>query len=337
MNSEFETNKQEPLISILVPVYNCEPYLDQCISSIINQDYKNLQIVLVNDGSTDKSLEICRKYAEQDKRISVLTGPNKGVASTRNLLLDQIKSEYFLFIDADDWIEPNTVSYLLTLVQENKADIAVCSNVREELIKTENPKKNLPPKSKVWGKNTTIEKFLFHKELSGSLWNKLISSRLLHKEPDSSHFAKRFNPEIYYGEDALFCWDLIQNLNKLIISDKQLYHYRMNETSLSHSSFGKKKLTAGKVWEKITKDTQIIFPQFEEIAKARWGMEMNQLLFLAAKENYKKNEEIIRLQKIVKQNLPAMNKVKITSIKGLFFAWLVSHNYNLAKIMTRGL
>lgn len=325
-----------PLISILIPVYNCEPYLDQCISSIINQDYKNLQIVFVNDGSTDKSLEILRKYESQDKRIKVLTRDNKGVGTTRNELLDEIKGEYFLFIDADDWIEPNMVSFLLKLIQDNDADISVCANVIKptdkgpQFLDSEN-------KIKIWNREETIEKFLFHKELSGSLCNKLISCHLLNKEPDRAYSVRRFNPEIYYGEDALFCWEILQNLNRLVVSDKELYHYRMNDSSLSHSSFGKKKLTAGKVWEKITKDTHDIFPQFEDIAKARWGMEMNQLLFLATKENYKKDEKVIKLQKMVKQNLRAMRKVKITSFKGLFFAWLVAYNYSLAKIVTRGL
>ena len=320
---------QQPLVSILVPVYNCEPYLDECIFSIINQDYKNLQIVFANDGSTDNSLAILHKYASIDPRIEILTRENKGVATTRNDLLDKIKGSYFLFVDADDWIETNMVSYLLTLIQEHNADIAVCSNIKD--IKDQSDISNeIQPQIKEWTQEQTIEKFLFHKELSGSLWNKLIDNRLLHKEPDSSNNIKRFNPNIYYGEDALFVWELIQGLKKMAVSDKELYHYRMNNASLSHTSFGHKKLSANIVWKIITNDAEKKYPDKASIGKARWGMEITQLLLLATLEKHKKDVEVKKLQKIVRNNFISMRTHRITSLKGLIFAWIVSHNYKVA-------
>lgn len=308
-----------PLVSILIPVYNCEPYLDKCITSIINQDYKNIQIVLANDGSTDNSLEICRNYANDDSRISVLTRGNMGVANTRNDLLEQIKGEYFLFVDADDWIEPDMVSYLLGLINEFKADIAVCSNVNG------NPQEEIS--IEIWNQNQTIEKFLYHKEMNGSLWNKLIKSSLIKDI--------KFDPEVHYGEDALFLWSLLLNTSKISISNKQLYHYRMNPSSLSHSLFGSKKLTANKVWQNICKDAEIRFPSLAPTGKARWGMEMTQLLFYASKTGKGFDKDISDLQTIVKKFFPLMKRHRITSPKGLLFAWFVSHYYTLSKLFSK--
>lgn len=316
-----------PLISILVPVYNCEQYLDQCITSIINQDYSNLQIVLANDGSTDKSLEICRSYAENDTRITVLTRENKGVASTRNDLLEQIEGEYFLFVDADDWIETDMVSYLYGSIKEYDADISVCANV------TFNNKDQQERRSKriyniqVWNQKETIEKFLYHKAINGSLCNKLIKTYLIGNN--------RFENDIYYGEDALFIWNLLQDFGRLIISNKELYHYRMNSCSLSHKSFGWKKLTANKVWETISYEAEIAYPDLAPIGKARWGMEMMQLLLLASKNNKPLNEDIRNLQKIVRENMTFMKKFNITSKKGIIYAWMVSHYYGFNKLISK--
>ena len=313
-----------PLISILVPVYNCEAYLDECISSIINQDYENLQIVLANDGSTDKSLEICQKYAAKDPRITVLTGPNKGVSTTRNILLDQIKGDYFLFVDADDWIEPDMVGYLVNLIQEYNADIAVCANVTSNSDSTNH---DLRTTIKQWNQKETIEKFLYHKEINGSLCNKLIRKSLIK--------GNKFTTGIYYGEDALFCWGLIQYITNLIVSDKPLYNYRMNPGSLSHTQFGSKKLTANKVWNVISEDADKKYSDLAPIGKARWGMEMTQLLMLAAKNKIKRNNDIKELQAIVKQNFPYMKSFKITSSKGLLYAWLTAHNYTLSLFISK--
>ena len=102
----------KPLISIIIPVYNAEKYLKKCLDSVINQTYKNLEIILVDDGSTDKSPEICDKYAEKDSRIIVLHKENGGVSSSRNAGLDIFKGEYLSFVDSDDYVEPDYIEYL---------------------------------------------------------------------------------------------------------------------------------------------------------------------------------------------------------------------------------
>ena len=107
--------EKQPLISILIPIYNVESYLPQCLDSIVQQTYKNLQIVLIDDGSQDHSLTICHDYATKDNRIEVYSQKNQGVAATRNHLLEKVKGDYVLFVDSDDWIEADMIENLVLL------------------------------------------------------------------------------------------------------------------------------------------------------------------------------------------------------------------------------
>ena len=107
------------LVSVIVPVYNVAPYLEQCLDSIVNQTYQNLEIILVDDGSTDESGAICDRYAEQDGRIQVVHKENGGLSSARNVGLDKMTGEWVLFVDSDDWIELNTLELLFEQKNEH--------------------------------------------------------------------------------------------------------------------------------------------------------------------------------------------------------------------------
>lgn len=113
-------------ISVIVPIYNVEKYLDRCIQSIINQTYRNLEIILVDDGSTDNCSNICDKYAKRDDRIKVIHKKNGGLADARNKGLEIITGEYVGFIDSDDYIDKDMYEYLYSLIQKNNADISIC-------------------------------------------------------------------------------------------------------------------------------------------------------------------------------------------------------------------
>lgn len=279
-----------PLISILLPVYNTSAYLPQCLDSVFAQTYTNLQVVLVDDGSKDNSLKICQQYAAKDPRIEVYHQENHGVATTRNHLLEKVKGDYVLFVDSDDWIEPDMVEFLVGKALSNQADIVVCDNVKNDGACSEEYRE------KRMDQETTIKKFLFHKELSGSLCNKLVKTSLLH--------GIRFDNRISYGEDALLCWHVLQRVHTIVQTDRRLYHYRRNENSLSHLNWTPDKKGSGHlVWEAITKETQKKWPQYLDIAKARFAMEDFWGLYFAALCNYPYDEEIRIRQKNVKKNL----------------------------------
>lgn len=120
-------------ISVIIPVYNVEKYINKTLKSLCSQTYQNLQIILIDDGSTDDSLQICQKWAEQDKRIQILTQKNNGVSYTRNRGIREASGKYIMFLDADDWIEADMLEQLYIQAEAHNADVAVCT------IQEENP------------------------------------------------------------------------------------------------------------------------------------------------------------------------------------------------------
>lgn len=305
--------KDKPLVSILSPCYNVEMFLPQCLDSIVNQTYTNLQIVLIDDGSKDNTWRVLQDYTSRDSRIEIYHQENLGVAATRNHLLEKVKGDYVLFVDADDWIEPDMVEFLINKAKENEAEVTVCgmvinnSTVRKEYTES------------ILNHEECVRAFLFHSELRGSLCNKLVATSLLHNV--------RFHCEISYGEDALFCWHFFQNVQKIVMTDRQLYHYRMNETSISHQSFGEKKLTGHLTWSIITEETSRWWPQFLPIAQARWGLEDMYLLRQAGQSNYKKNNSIREIQKTVKKYIPQMKATGLLRGREIFNAYMMCHWY----------
>lgn len=305
-----------PLISILSPCYNVEAFLPQCIDSIIKQTYTNLQIVLIDDGSNDDTWSVMQHYADNDTRIEIYHQHNQGVASTRNHLLEKVNGDYVLFVDSDDWIEPDMVAFLVGKAMASEADIVVCGMVKND----DTPKVQYT--EEVLDQDTTVKKFLFHKELSGSLWNKLIKTSLLH--------GLRFDRRISYGEDALFCWHVLQRAHVIVFTDRQLYHYRMVDSSLSHQSFGEKKLSGHRVWTLLCKETERLYPEYIRIARARFCIESTLLLRDAGHCRYKEMGNVRMLQATVKKNWHCLREVNITTLKMKIYAFLACRSYWLA-------
>lgn len=306
----------KPLITILLPCYNVEKFIPRCLDSIISQTYKNLQIIAIDDGSNDKTWCIMQEYAQKDTRIEIYHQKNQGVSSTRNNLLDKVKGDYVLFIDSDDWCEHNMLEFLVHKIIDNNADVAICSDVvNDRIVKTEY-------NEYILDKKNTIKQFLLHKKLRGSLCNKLFKASLLHK--------LKFNNNVSYGEDALFCWHLFQRINRVYFSTRELYHYRMNENSISHSSFNSLKLSGHFVWNQICTETKIMHPEFLLIAQARHCIEDVLLLRDAAHSNYKKKDDIELLQNTIKKLRHTLYKIDITSNKMKLYALISSYSYWLA-------
>ena len=113
----------QPLISVIVPVYNVEKYLDNCVMSILDQDYQNIEIILINDGSTDNSLAICHSYVGKDKRVKLFSQKNQGLSAARNLGIQKANGEFVMFVDSDDYVEPSYCSAALSCQQKYDADI----------------------------------------------------------------------------------------------------------------------------------------------------------------------------------------------------------------------
>jgi glycosyltransferase involved in cell wall biosynthesis len=294
------------MVSILVPVYDASQYLRECVASLTGQTYTDLQIVLINDGSTDDSWDILKDLAQQDKRLEVYSQPNSGVAATRNRLLEKANGDFVLFVDSDDWIELNTVEVLVEEQKRLDCDMVVFNQ----------------PEDAVWSREKAVYEFLRHKKLRGMLWNKLIRRKLFER--------LSFDESVSYGEDALMVWYVLQHVDKVRLINKMLYHYRENENSLSRQSFDGKKFTAYTTWDNICGDTAEWWPQYNDVARARFACEMTLVLKDAALCGYPRTSSVKLMQEEVRRYSHLIRKTGISTNKMRVFAWLSSHCYWLA-------
>ncbi len=210
------------LISVIIPVYNVEKYLPRCLDSVVAQTYTNLEIILVDDGSTDTSGKICDEYAKRDARIKVIHKQNGGVSSARNAALKICTGQYVGFVDSDDYIERDMFEYLLNLIISSKADLARC-----EII----GKNNLFIKAQAIKSSDALEKCL----PNIYLWNMLFPRDIIAN--------LSFDEDIFFGEDMKFCVEVFAHTNLLTCGEKAKYHYCINPQSLTKMPFDKKKLT----------------------------------------------------------------------------------------------
>ncbi len=220
---------ENDLISVIVPVYNSQKYLEECINSIINQDYKNLEIILVNDGSTDNSPEICKSFAEKDSRIKFFSKENGGQASARNYALDRMTGGYVAFVDSDDWIKPGYFSRLHNIAVENGADIVICNSFN-------NPDEinNISGEGvKATYSNLEYASLLIPDIFQSLLWGKLFRIELF----NNNGKAVRCPQSVV--EDMGIFPHIAKSCKKVILIDDKLYFYRPNPTGVSGTTKNK--------------------------------------------------------------------------------------------------
>mgnify|MGYP003300405427 CR=1 FL=1 len=234
---------KEELISVIVPIYNVELYLSKCLDSVINQTYKNLEIILIDDGSVDNCPIICDKYAKKDKRIKVIHKDNKGVSSARNYGLEIATGNYVIFIDSDDYIEPTMLEILYINMKKTNSDISICNynNVENNISKKG---------SLIEINNSKLSKEEFYNYLfyntyyCGYLWNKLFKKKVIDKI--------RFDEEIHILEDLVFIAMVADNCNNFYYDyNNHLYNYRIRNNSALRSKFNLKQVSSIKAREII--------------------------------------------------------------------------------------
>ena len=215
-------NKNEDVISVIVPVYNVEKYLERCLSSIINQTFKNLEIILVDDGSKDSSGKICDEYLKKDRRIKVFHTENKGVCSARNIGIENSKGNWITFVDSDDWLEEEFCEELYKEIIRENSDVALCGYYR--VIGRNKEKINCDIKDKFVDSNQYLIKSLNPQTGYGFSHMKLYRSECIKNI--------KFNEELVVGEDALFNEMISENIKKGVVLSKPLYNYRINQNSV---------------------------------------------------------------------------------------------------------
>lgn len=221
----------EPKISVIIPIYNVENYLEKCIESVINQTYKNLEIILVNDGSTDGCKEICDRYKASDKRIKVIHKKNGGISDARNWGIDNATGDYIAFLDSDDWIDLGLYENLYNNIIKEKCDISMCNYKR-----TYDNKSNLKHSDKkvIYTNHEILKELYTDKQiLIVVVWNKLFKKELFN--------SFRF-PVGKIHEDEYLIPSVLYKANKIVYLEKELIYYRITPNSIMNSKFNENRL-----------------------------------------------------------------------------------------------
>ena len=206
-----------PLISVIIPVYRTEQYLPQCVASVQAQSYKNLEIILVDDGSEDNGGALCDEYATKDRRIKVIHQDNRGLAGARNSGLNIAQGEYIGFVDSDDYIEPDMYAYLYHLITQDNASMSMCNICSDEGYHGD--RQAVQPYLLI----PALKIFQFRHWVYA--WNKLYRKDFIASE--------RFSTATSYGEDELFNFELMKTNGSVALGNQAKYHYRRNQNPMA--------------------------------------------------------------------------------------------------------
>lgn len=244
------------MVSVIIPIYNTENYLERCLESIRIQTYEDMEVIMVDDGSTDSSRSIANSFAEKDNRFRLFIQKNAGVSAARNYGLDIAKGEYILFVDSDDWLESQMVERLVDNMNIYDTEIACCQYDRNKCFDSVTVE--------VWERDEALQKFLEHRQINGSLVNKLFKREMIDDN--------RLDKSIRYGEDALFLWKNLLNIDSIVVSADVLYHVTLHDDSASGGgSYKPIRRDCIKVWENIVEDSKNLSKELMQTARAQLG------------------------------------------------------------------
>ncbi len=284
------------LVTIIVPVYNVENYLYRCLDSIVKQSYKNLDIILINDGSTDNSLKICNNYAKNDTRITVINIENSGPSICRNIGLEKAKGSYISFVDSDDYIEKNFIETLLKTQENTNADVVGCSinvnDVNGDIFDAYNDYELVTYK-----KNTLIKEYLEDK-IAFAVWGKLFTKESLINQ-------KFLNYRV--NEDRMFMWNIFNKINTYTVIGHPLYHYmRRSNNSLTSLEFTDEHLNIFVYINMVQKKVKKSYPQFIQLSNQYAEKQTKHILtilnFSSSITTTKYKDYINQINLLLKQN-----------------------------------
>ena len=313
------SNYGNELISIIVPVYNVEQYLEKCVDSIINQTYKNLEIILVDDGATDSSGKLCDELAKIDNRIKVYHKENGGLSDARNYGVERATGEYIGFVDSDDYIDAEMYEKLYEAIKKENVDVAECNlkiiyPEREELFTEQNY-------YNVCTKQEYLEEYLKIEKIFGSVWTKLISRKIA---------KELLFPKGKLYEDTYYAYDLINVANSFVLIDSPSYNYLMRENSITNSKFNPRIFDLIEIVEKFHKTTYKNYPGLKEAADCRrmyaYFSVLNSILL---EDEFKNNLYYAQIINYFKENYKAILKNKYINRNRKLSVILIKLNIDL--------
>ena len=300
------------LVSVIIPIYDVEKHLNRCVESVVNQTYKNLEIILVDDGSPDKCPEICDEWAMKDSRIKVIHKENGGISSARNAGLEVCSGEYIAFVDSDDWIELEMYSILIKAIKDNCAEMAIAG--RYDVFESTDLKISgrCPEVCGVYLPNEILPKMLLGQHYDSAVWDKLYHSSLWK--------VIRFpNGKIY--EDVAIMYKVVLSCKKIVTVTNLLYNYYHREDSIVTSKFREALFDYPDNTRKMLDDIKVQCPECEFQAKWAYFKALQHVLIKLLKaddesfNNFK--VEYIQLSKELKLICASLSKKIISRIDKL--------------------
>lgn len=318
------------VISVIIPIYNVECYIERCLRSVISQTYKKLDIILIDDGSTDNSGDICDLWEEKDKRIRVYHTNNYGVSHARNEGLKHIRGHYVSFIDADDWIDTDMFEKMINQIVETHCEIGVCGYKLEYNGFAEiNLKKD---KCCTFSREDATQLIFCYennkkpKTISWELCDKIFDKKVIQN--------LKFDESIHVGEDMLFCWQALKQSRRIAYIPLFAYHYFMRPRSAMHQVASAKSLSVLKAVRIILQDTNNESDGIQKVIRdhyLRIGVRHSRGILRLHAYQFKK--EVIFFQNYLRKNLFYALKLPYVSLKGKIGQILFCLPYNICKFI----
>lgn len=280
-------------ISVVVPVYNVRTYLEKAVYSIINQKYENLEIILVDDGSTDGSGEICNQLKAIDSRVVAYHKENGGLSSARNFGAKKATGNYIIFIDSDDYIHPEMISSLYDEIKKADADVSVCGIMNVYNTK-EIPQCNNIHMHFVYNQKEFLKELLIGEKIPGSICNKLLKKEVVEKISF---------PEGKIYEDAFYHLELVKVAKTYVITTKPYYYYYHRSNSITTQKYNARKLDIIEVYTKYKKYIDVEYPDLKKEAFFRlsygYFVVLDSMLLV---DHYKELEHYQKVIRFLKKN-----------------------------------
>lgn len=299
----------EPLISVIVPVYNVEPYLRKCVDSILNQTYRNLEVILVDDGSPDGCPAICDEYATNDERIKVIHKKNGGLSDARNAGMAVAKGEYLSFVDSDDMLPPDAMEILLHTAISEQADMVIGGHSRFEDIPV--AANDLQLSVKRW---TPVEAMADMLQYGCASWARLYRREL--------HQSILF-PVGEINEDEAIVLELLERCNCIAVTNAVVYYYRFRPESITTARFSAKKLDWYRHCTANLKWIRMHHPELEPLAMDRLGSSIVYILDEMANAGFQDQSISDMLLTDLRKDYHAYQKYYLSGPKAKFRMWLL--------------
>ena len=316
--------KKTTLISVIVPVFNVEKFLPKCLDSILAQDYQNLEIILVNDGSTDDSLSICKKYASKDQRIKIISQKNAGLSSARNTGIDNAKGEYLTFIDSDDFVESNYVSALYGLIVKDQSDM---SAVKHNVIYPTRIEKAYTGMTFYLFNRDVLRLMLYGNDFDVSAWGKLYHKNL---------FKNVRFPVGMLFEDSATTYKLILNALTISFNSIPLYNYVIRDNSITSRDFSWRDFDLIDATKQMCIDVATEYPELQsDCNRIIMYAYLSTLSKLALSDQPDNTEYLNRLLPYIKTHRKAVLKDKATPKRDRYALRLLGLGYKPFKFVWR--